>query len=85
MARELLRRTGPLAVTSANRHGDRPLVSADEVRSYFGDELAEVLDGGRCDGRASTVVSLAAGPPECLREGAIAFAEIVSVIGDPAS
>jgi len=83
LVRELLRRTGPLAVTSANRHGDAPLHSADEVRRYFGDEVAAVLDGGRCDGVPSTVFSLAGGALQCLREGAIASAEVAAVAIGP--
>ena len=76
--RELLRRTGPLAVTSANRHGESPLHTAAEVREHFGAEVASVLDGGRCDGRPSTVVSLVGSDLQCLREGALPFAEIAA-------
>ena len=78
MTRELLRRTGPLAVTSANRHGESPLHTAAEVRERFGSEVASVLDGGRCDGRPSTVVSLVGSDLQCLREGALPFAEIAA-------
>ena len=50
----LCRQLGPLAVTSANRHGAAPATSADEVAAIFAgtDELAMVLDGGICDGHA---------------------------------
>jgi L-threonylcarbamoyladenylate synthase len=78
LVRNLLRRTGPLAVTSANRHGETPLHTLDQVRAHFGPGVA-VLDGGRCDGLPSTVVSLVAGAPECLREGALPFAELVAI------
>jgi len=77
MVRELLRRTGPLAVTSANRHGESPLHTA-EVRERFGADVASVLDGGRCDGRPSTVVSVVGSDLQCLREGALPFAEITA-------
>ncbi|MGA3353507.1 MAG: L-threonylcarbamoyladenylate synthase [Acidimicrobiales bacterium] len=79
LARELLQRAGPLAVTSANRHGQAPLHTADEVLGHFGASVV-VLDGGRCDGRPSTVVSLSGGEPRCLREGEIPFAEIAQVV-----
>src|SRR5688500_17804790 len=51
--RELARRVGPLASTSANRHGEPPCTTADEVRAVF-DLL--VVDGGVCNGTPSTVV-----------------------------
>jgi tRNA A37 threonylcarbamoyladenosine synthetase subunit TsaC/SUA5/YrdC len=79
LLRELLRRSGPLAVTSANRHGEAPLHSAGEVREHFGAGVGAVLDGGRCDGTPSTVISLAGAELKCLREGALAFAEIALV------
>jgi tRNA threonylcarbamoyl adenosine modification protein (Sua5/YciO/YrdC/YwlC family) len=79
LLRELLGRTGPLAVTSANRHGEAPLHSAGEVRRHFGAGVTAVLDGGRCDGTPSTVISLAGEGVKCLREGALAFAEIALV------
>ncbi len=78
LLRELLRRTGPLAVTSANRHGEPPLSTAGEVRQSFGAGVTAVLDGGRCDGTPSTVISLACRDAKCLREGAIPFAEIAA-------
>ena len=79
LLRELLRRSGSLAVTSANRHGEAPLHSAGEVREHFGAGVGAVLDGGRCDGTPSTVISLAGAELKCLREGALAFAEIALV------
>jgi len=36
----LLRESGPLASTSANRHGDPPATSAAAVREQFGTEIA---------------------------------------------
>jgi len=81
LLRRLLRRTGPLAVTSANRHGDPPLHTAEEVREHFGTEVVAVLDGGRCDGAPSTVVSLIGQRATCLREGALPFAEIAATLG----
>lgn len=77
--RELLRLTGPLAVTSANRSGTAPLHSAQEVREQFGDTGMVVLDGGRCDGVPSSVVSLVGDEPKCLREGPVAFGEFLAV------
>lgn len=78
--RRLLRRTGPLAVTSANRHGEPPLHTAEEVLEHFGGDVPAVLDGGTCNGRPSTVVSLTGASPRCLRAGAVPFEEIVSLL-----
>ena len=76
---ELLGRTGPLAVTSANHHGEPPLHTAGQVRRSFGKGVAAVLDGGRCDGTPSTVISVRAAEVKCLREGAIPFSEIAEL------
>jgi tRNA threonylcarbamoyl adenosine modification protein (Sua5/YciO/YrdC/YwlC family) len=76
---ELLRQSGPLAVTSANRHGEPPLHTAAEVAAHFGSGVVTVLDGGRCDGRPSTVISLIGDEPRCLREGELAFSELLAV------
>ena len=53
----LLRRTGPLAVSSANRTGGPAALTADEARDQLGDAVALYLDGGRAPGGvASTIV-----------------------------
>jgi tRNA threonylcarbamoyl adenosine modification protein (Sua5/YciO/YrdC/YwlC family) len=72
-ARALLRITGPLCVTSANRSGEEPCRSADEVIAAFpsSETIAAVLDGGHRDGEPSTVVSLRDGELHVLRQGAI--------------
>lgn len=81
----LLSSTGPLAVTSANRHGSPPCSTAEQVRRDFpapgapqGDSLgvAVVVDGGRCDGTPSTVVDCTAHPPTCRREGGVSWAQV---------
>ena len=75
----LCRELGPLAVTSANRHGSPPATTAGQVAAAFAgaDELAVILDGGTCDGAPSTVVECRGPASRCLREGAIAWEEIV--------
>ncbi len=81
ITRRLIAVTGPLAVTSANRHGGSPARSAEEVAALFGRALELVVDGGRCDGDPSTVVSLLGDSSggdglERLRQGAIPLEEI---------
>ncbi|MGP8162888.1 MAG: L-threonylcarbamoyladenylate synthase [Acidimicrobiales bacterium] len=80
LVRALCRRVGPLAVTSANRHGGAPATTADEFRAIFVADVGVVLDGGVRDGRPSTVVSIAAGTPRCVREGAIPFAAVAAAL-----
>ncbi len=80
LARRLLRQMGGLlAVSSANRHGQLPGLTAAAVSSAFGGELW-VLDGGaRPGGVASTVVDLTSDPPQVLRRGAIGATELGAV------
>lgn len=79
LARELCHRVGPLATTSANRHGEPPLATASAVRGEFGSAMV-VVDGGRCDGMPSTVVDLTADPVRCLRAGSIDWESVVEVV-----
>lgn len=76
LAVDLCARCGPLAATSANRHGEPPLETAVEVAEVFADEVAVVLDGGSCPGTASTVVDLTGDSPRLLREGAVSEAVV---------
>jgi L-threonylcarbamoyladenylate synthase len=67
---------GPLATTSANRHGSPPLTTAGAVAECFGDALAVILDGGTCEGAPSTVVDCTGARLKLLREGRIPWAEL---------
>jgi L-threonylcarbamoyladenylate synthase len=78
---ELLRRTGPLATTSANRHGDRPAGTAAEVVAAFGGEIDAIVDGGRCGGLPSTIIDCTTTTPRVLREGPIPAAVLRSLLG----
>jgi L-threonylcarbamoyladenylate synthase len=73
--RRLLATSGPLAVTSANRHGEAPCLRAADVERVFGASIV-VLDGGSARGRPSTVVSLVGTDVVCLREGSVPISEI---------
>lgn len=68
---------GPLAVTSANRHGEATPVTAPGVVLQLGAEVEVVLDGGPCEGASSTVVSCLDGELRVLREGAIPSSRIL--------
>ena len=71
---------GPVAASSANRHGDPPLTSAQALASTL-PGVALVLDAGACDGLPSTVVDSTGEIPKLLREGAIPWERIVAVAG----
>ena len=72
---------GPLATTSANRHGEPPMETAAEVAESFGDAVPVVLDGGLCAGSPSTVVDCTGRELKLLREGRIPWDELQRVAG----
>ena len=49
-ARALLRRTGPLAVSSANVSGQPAAVTCDDARQQLGDRVSVYLDAGQAPG-----------------------------------
>jgi tRNA threonylcarbamoyl adenosine modification protein (Sua5/YciO/YrdC/YwlC family) len=71
LLRELLGRSGPLASTSANRHGTAPASSLETLRREFGAEIGAALAGGRPRGIASTIIDCSVTPPRVLRDGPI--------------
>jgi L-threonylcarbamoyladenylate synthase len=83
VARALLRLTGPLAATSANRSGQPNPVTAADVVAQLGGRIAAVLDGGACPGGVpSTVVDCVSSPPRVLREGGISIAALRAALPD---
>ncbi len=73
----LCARVGPLATTSANRHGMEPATTAAAVAALDG--VAVVLDAGPCAGAPSTVVDCTGVEPKLLREGRIPWADVQAV------
>ena len=67
----LLEETGPVASTSANRHGLPPATTAAAAEAELGGGVAGALDGGPSTGMASTIIDLSSRPPRVLREGPI--------------
>lgn len=72
---ELLARTGPLAVTSANRSGGSDTFDEVAAREVFGRWVAVYLPGRCPGGRGSTVVDLTDGTARVLRQGPVVIAE----------
>ena len=82
-ALELLRRTGPLAVSSANRHGKPAATSVLDAATQLGDAVEVYLDGGAARiGASSTILDATVTPAEIVREGAITKQQIIDVVGD---
>jgi L-threonylcarbamoyladenylate synthase len=72
VALELLARTGPLAVSSANRTGLPAATDADSAEAMLGELVRVVLDGGSTPGPVpSTIVDCTGERPRVLREGAL--------------
>ena len=85
IALELLKAVGrPIVAPSANPSGKVSPTTAEHVRRHLGQEVAVILDGGRCKvGVESTVVSFLGREPTLLRPGGIARAEIERLAGRP--
>lgn len=73
----LLQSVGPLAVSSANRSGEPPELSADLVRVALGDRIDLIIDDGPAPGGvASTIADCSVHPPALLREGPVTAAQL---------
>jgi len=75
LAREILRRTGPMAVSSANISGQAAALTCDEAIDQLGDAVTIYLDGGPlgdASGSPSTIVDFSRDDEgQILRRGAI--------------
>jgi tRNA threonylcarbamoyl adenosine modification protein (Sua5/YciO/YrdC/YwlC family) len=67
--RRLLRLTGPLVSTSANRSGDRPISSPDNLPADVAAGVDAALDAGVRAGKPSTIVDFTGAAPRLIREG----------------
>ncbi len=80
-ALELLGRTGPLAVSSANSTGAPAALDADEAESMLGWAVEVILDGGPSAGSApSTILDCTGNEPRILREGSISASDLRAVL-----
>lgn len=83
MARALLKATGvPVAAPSANKSGRVSPTTGAHVNEQLGDEVALIIDAGRCRiGLESTIVACVGDDPVLLRPGGISREEIETAIG----
>ncbi|NLA65059.1 MAG: threonylcarbamoyl-AMP synthase [Leucobacter sp.] len=84
---DLLRETGPLAVSSANKTGELPARHIAEAQEMLGDAVAVYLDAGEAsgDGTASTIVDATAltnegGTLRVLRDGGVSREALTSLL-----
>ena len=83
LALAVLGRTGPLAVTSANRSGAPTPATCDELQATFGDAVEVYLCAPEpLEGAASTVIDLAHGEPRVLRVGSVSELAIAEALRD---
>jgi L-threonylcarbamoyladenylate synthase len=81
VALALLRVTGPLAVTSANRSGEASPVTAQDVVTQLGGSIGLILDGGSTPGGiSSTVVDCSGDIPVILRQGQISLDDLLQAL-----
>jgi len=81
IALELLRETGPMAVSSANRSGMPAATDVEQAQKELGESADIYLDGGPCGASVpSTIVDVTGGTPFVLRRGAISTERLREVM-----
>ncbi len=79
--RELLSRTGPLAVSSANKSGQPAALDVYDAEEQLGESVAVYLDGGEATGgQPSTIVDLTGDTPRVIRIGALTLDQLQAVV-----
>ena len=77
IALAILERTGPLAVSSANKTGRPAATTADEAEEMLGADVAALVDAGASPGgEASTIVDVTGEQGRVLRRGALSLEEL---------
>ena len=73
----------PLAVTSANRSGHPPALTADDARVQLDGRVEAIIDGGPAPGGLpSTIIDLTRTPPQILRRGPVTEAQIRAILAN---
>lgn len=80
LTRRLCAEAGPLVSTSANRAGAPPPRTCAEAVRSVGAAAALALDAGPGRPLSSTIVDLAGAEPRLLREGPVAWADVLDVL-----
>jgi tRNA A37 threonylcarbamoyladenosine synthetase subunit TsaC/SUA5/YrdC len=77
LTRALCALAGPLVSTSANRAGEPPPLTCAAALAAVGDAVSAAIDAGPGGTTPSTIVDMTSEPPRLLREGAVAWAELL--------
>ncbi len=81
LALDLLERTGPLAVSSANLSGQPAATDADQAEEMLGEVVDVILDAGPSPGsQPSTIVDVTGVQPRLLRRGVLSLEELNAVL-----
>ena len=81
VALAVLERTGPLAVSSANKTGRPAATDADAAIEMLGEDVAVVVDAGTSPGgEASTIVDVTGSQGRVLRRGALSLEALNEVL-----
>jgi L-threonylcarbamoyladenylate synthase len=81
VALELLSRTGPLAVSSANRTGLPAAIDADAAEEMLGETVRVILDAGPTPGPSpSTILDCTAERGRVLRQGVLPLEQVNEVV-----
>ena len=75
--RALLKKTGPLISTSANPSGQPPVSDPSDLPPTLVESIDGIVDGGRCEGKASTIVDFTETEPRFIREGDPRFTQFL--------
>jgi L-threonylcarbamoyladenylate synthase len=83
VALEVLREVGPMAVTTANKVGQPPPVTAEEARDQLEYAVRIYLEAGEAtDPAPSTIVDVTGDVPRVLRNGAVPYEKLRDVVPD---
>ena len=75
----LLKESGPLAIASASRAGEEPMLAIDRTSTKYWD-VAVIFDNGAIKpGQRSTIIDASVSPIQVTRAGAISVAEMTPV------
>ena len=81
VALAILERTGPLAVSSANKTGMPAATDADQAEDMLGEDVALIIDAGESPGgEASTIVDVTGSQGRVLRRGALSLDDLNAVL-----
>ena len=72
--------SGPITAPSANLAGHPPPNTAKKVMQTLNNRIDGVLDGGKCQGTASSILDLTKRNPRLIREGLITKSQIEAAI-----